>query len=218
MPRKTRRRTRKQKVINMIGCAKRCSNGKHVKSCKHIFLSQRGGQGCGSNGCPIAPLSFEKMNAFSNNYKPSLNQNGGCGSCGINYMKGGNTFYKPAPLMPGPFVGSEWAYNKLPGMDGIGGNRNYLPSVNVGNDPALQMTMNGAGYKTMNSMVGGKKKRKTVKNMKAGGLIPQDLVNLGNDFTFNFKSAYNALNGTSPPTNPSPYRGQLINTMSINRI
>jgi hypothetical protein len=222
MPRKTRtrRRTRKQKIINMVGCSNSCSNGKHAKSCKHIFLSKRGGQGCGSNGCPIAPLSFEKMNQFSNNYKPSLNQNGGCGSCGINYMKGGNTFYKPAPLMPGPFVGSSWAYNKLPGMDGIGGNRNFLSPVNVGKDPALQMTMNNAGYKTLNSMIGGRGKRrgrKTVKNMK-GGLMSQDLVNLGRDFTYNFNTAYNALNGVSAPTKPLPYQDQLINTATINRI
>jgi hypothetical protein len=223
MPRKTRRRTksRKQKIINMIGCSNKCSNGKHHKSCKNVFLSHRGGQGCGSTGCPIAPLSFAKMNEFSNNYKPSVVQKGGCGSCGINLMKGGNSFFKPAPLMPGPVVGSAWAYNKLPGMDGIGGNRNYLSPVNVGKDPALQMTMNGSGYKTMNSMVGGIRRgirRKTVKNMKAGGLIPQDLVNLGRDFSFNFSSAYNALNGQSAPPNPSPYMGQLTNTASINRI
>ncbi len=226
MSRKTRRRTgtgrgrrtktRKQKIINMVGCSSRCSNGKHHKSCKNVFLSHRGGQGCGSTACPIAPLSFSKMNDFSHNYKPSVFQKGGCGSCGTN-MKGGNSFFKPAALMPGPVVGSAWAYNKLPGMDGIGGNRNYLSPVNVGKDPALQMTMNGSGYKTMNSMVGGKK-RKTVKNMNAGGFIPQDLVNLGRDFSFNFSSAYNALNGQSAPTNPSPYMDQLTNTSSINRI
>jgi hypothetical protein len=123
--------------------------------------------------------------------------------------------------MPGPLVGSAWAYNKLPGMDGIGGNRNYLSPVNVGKDPALQMTMNGSGYKTMNSMVGGirrGRRQKTVKNMQSGGLIPQDLVNLGRNFSFNLSSAYNALNGQSAPTDPLPYRDQLTNTVSINRI
>lgn len=220
MPRKTRtrRRTRKQKVINMVGC----SNGKHSRTCKRSFFSKRGGQGCGPTGCPIAPLSVAQMNAFSDNYKPPIfnmnnGQNGGCGSC----IKGGTSnFYKPPPLMPGPSVGSAWAYNKLPGMDGIGGNRNYLSPVNVGKDPALQMTMNDAGYKTMNSMIGGSGKRrgrKTVKNMK-GGLMSQDLVNLGRDFTYNFNTAYNALNGVSAPTKPLPYQDQLINTATINRI
>jgi hypothetical protein len=230
MPRKTRRRprTRKQKIINMVGCSNKCSNRRHHKSCRKSFFSKRGGQGCGSTGCPIAPLSIEKMNEFSDIYKPPVfnmnnGQNGGCGSCatGGTSMKGGTNFYKPAPLMPGPFIGSAWDYNKLPGMDGIGSNRNYLSPVNIGKDPALQMTMNDAGYKTLNSMIGGKgirgRRRKTVKNMK-GGLVPQDLVNLGRDFTYNFNSAYNALNGDSAPTDPLPYRGQLTNTMTINRL
>jgi|LakMenEpi03Aug12_release.lakeMendotaPanAssembly.Ray.scaffolds.fasta_scaffold34916_5 hypothetical protein len=231
MPRKSRRRTktRKQKIINMVGCSNKCSNRKHHKSCKNVFLSHHGGQGCGSTGCPISPLSFSKMNAFSDNYKPPVFQSGGCDNCirgGTSMkdgtsMKGGNSFYKPAPPMPGPLVGSAWAYNKLPGMDGIGGNRNYLSPVNVGKDPALQMTMNGSGYKTMNSMVGGirrGRRQKTVKNMQSGGLIPQDLVNLGRNFSFNLSSAYNALNGQSAPTDPLPYRDQLTNTVSINRI
>ncbi len=218
MPRKTRtrRRTRKQKFINMIGCSNKCSNGRHHKSCKKYFFSKRGGQGCGPTGCPIAPLSVSQMNAFSDNYKPPIfgtKQNGGCGSCGINLMKGGNSYFKQAPLMPGPVVGSAWAYNKLPGMDGIGGNRNFLSPVNVGKDPALQMTMNNAGYKTLNSMIGGK--RKTVKNMKAGGL--QDWMNIS-ELTYNVNSAYNALNGKSAPTDPLPYRDQLTNTAIIKRV
>jgi hypothetical protein len=220
MPRKTRtRRTRKQKIINMIGCSNKCSNGRHHKSCKNAFFSKRGGQGCGPTGCPISPLSVDKMNVFSDNYKPPIfgtKQNGGCGSCGINLMKGGNSYFKPAPLMPGPIVGSAWAYNKLPGMDGIGGNRNFLSPVNVGKDPALQMTMNDAGYKTLNSMIGGRgKKRRTVKNMKAGGL--QDWMNIS-ELTYNVNSAYNALNGYSAPTNPLPYRDQLTNTAIIKRV
>lgn len=42
-----------------------------------------------------------------------------------------------------------------------------------------------------------------------GGLIPQDLLNLGSDISFNVKSAYNALNGYSAPVNPLPYKDQL---------
>ena len=223
MPRKTRtRKTRKQKIINMVGCSNKCSHGRHHKSCKRSFFSKRGGQGCGPTGCPLAPLSVSQMNAFSDNYKPptfGTKQNGGCGSCMNtgNLMKGGNSYFKQAPLMPGPVVGSAWAYNKLPGMDGIGGNRNFLSPVNVGKDPALQMTMNDSGYKTLNSMFGGRrgKGRKTVKNMKAGGL--QDWMNIS-ELTYNVNSAYNALNGRSAPTNPSPYRGQLTNTAIIQRV
>jgi hypothetical protein len=64
-----------------------------------------------------------------------------------------------------------------------------------------------AGYKTLSSMVGGYKYKNRAK--KGGGIIPQDLVNLGQDFTFNLKSAYNSLNGYSAPVNPLPYKDQL---------
>ena len=46
-------------------------------------------------------------------------------------------------------------------------------------------------------------------NTKGGGLIPQDLLNLGRDFGYNFKTAYNTINGYNPPVNPAPYKGQL---------
>jgi hypothetical protein len=56
------------------------------------------------------------------------------------------------------------------------------------------------------------------KSMKAGGLLPQDLVNLGSDFSFNMKSAYNALNGYNAPVNPLPYKDQLSHSLNNNRI
>jgi hypothetical protein len=61
-------------------------------------------------------------------------------------------------------------------------------------------------------------KAMSLKNMKAGGLIPQDLVNLGRDFTFNIKSTYNALNGYKAPVNPLPYKDQLSHSSNNNNI
>ena len=70
----------------------------------------------------------------------------------------------------------------------------------------------------MNSKVGGYRYNKkhnassaslSKSNKRGGGLIPQDLVNLGRDFGYNFKTAYNAINGYAPPVDPSPYKGQL---------
>ena len=55
-------------------------------------------------------------------------------------------------------------------------------------------------------------------NKKGGGLLPQDLVNLGRDLSFNFKSAYNTLNGYSAPSSPLPYKDQLSSSISANRI
>ena len=271
MPKKsrTRRRTRKQKVINMIGCSKK---HRHNKSCKNVkdlgcpncgpnchcgptcncphpcpgscYLNRRmvkkGGGGCGSCGCPIGGFTYEQMNKFGggleqsvgNFFKPVLrdgkntnefiqipgiSQNGGsCGACGL---QTGGTFFKPAAPIPGPFTGSAWgtSVNEWPTMNGIGGDRNYLNSYagTITNDPQQQMSMADSGYKSLNSIVGGKnKKGSSKKTQKGGGLIPQDLVNLGSNFTFNLKSAYNSLNGYNQPVNPLPYKDHL--TRSFN--
>ena len=228
-------------------CIKNCPGTCYLNR-SYKKTSHNGGAGCGSCGCPIPPMSTKEMNQFGGyTYPPSLipksiyapvlnngkngpivgsGQIGGCG-CGLPEMQsGGSNFYKPAPPVPGPFTGSAWgaSINKWPGMNDVGGDRNYLKSYDSKNniivkDPALQMTMNDAGYKTMNSKVGGYtyKKNNSSKNsvtsstnsIKGGGLVPQDLVNLGRDFSFNLKSAYNSLNGYSAPTNPLPYKDQL---------
>lgn len=281
MPKKSRthrsksrsRRTRKQKVINMIGCSKK---HKHNKSCKNIkdlgcpncgpnchcgpncncphpcpgtcYLNRKivkkGGSGCGSCGCPIGGLSYSAMNKFGGGYEypddfnapvlidgtnnngdfikiPGVAQTGGScgGTCSLNPLQTGGNFFKSAALIPGPITGLPWgaSVNEWPAMNGIGGDRNYLNSYSgsITNDPQQQMLMSDAGYKTLNSMVGGKnKKRASKKSQKGGGLIPQDLVNLGRNFSFNLKSAYNSLNGYNQPVNPLPYKDQLTRTIN----
>ena len=263
MPRKSRKsKSRKQKVINMIGCSKKHKHSKTCKSkkslcnnvcpkcgpnchcgpncnCPHpcpgtCYLNRRkvkkGGSGCGPCGCPIGGLTAKQMSQFGGNQLlgspvlidgsttnkyisiPGIGQNGGCGGmCGLTQIQSGGK-------MPGPFTGSSWGapVNKWPGMDGISGNRNYLASYSkvINNDPQLQMSMNNSGFLNKNSMVGGFKKRSN-KSIKGGGLIPQDLVNLGSSFTFNLKSAYNSLNGVSAPVNPLPYKDQLTTNNKI---
>lgn len=252
-----------KKVFSTLGdkgcpnCGPNCHCGPNC-NCPHpcpgnCYLNrrmkkQRGGSGCGSCGCPLAPLSWKQMNQFGGSYPdilkqpvliappnkgyipiPGLVQNGGttCSSCGQmpvvpSNMSGGSNFYKPAGPMPGPTVGSAWTGKELPGMDGIGSNRNYLGPYNTNNDPQQQMSMNDSGYKTMNSMVGGytynkKQSSSPSSSKKGGGLVPQDLVNLGRDFGYNFKTAYNAINGYKAPVDPSPYKGQLTGALSNNR-
>lgn len=276
---RSRRRTKKQKVINMIGCFKK---HKHNKSCKNTKdlgcpncghgschlkrgMVKKGGSssGCGSCGCPVGGLTYNAMNKFGGAYNypndfnnpvlidgtnsssefikiPGTAQTGGnCGgTCGL--QQTGGSFFKPAAPIPGPFVGSSWgaSTNEWPGMNGIGGDKNYLASYakTIGNDPQLKLSMNDAGYKTLNSMVGGyvyNKKKPSSKSVSSksvssksmnksksksksqrGGLIPQDLVNLGSNFTFNLKSAYNSLNGYNQPVNPLPYKDQLSGSLN----
>ncbi len=206
---------------------------------------QKGGQGCGSCRCPISPLSWNGMNKFGGDiasypnvlnepviispplkgYQPILGigQNGGtCSVCGQRPVQSGGNFFKQIGPMPGPTIGKPWGPDlKWPAMNGVGSDRNYFKPYNTNNDPQQQMSMNGAGYLTKNSMVGGyrydKKSNSDSHSKRGGGLIPQDLVNLGRDFSYNFKSAYNALNGYKAPVDPSPYKGQLTGSLNNNR-
>jgi hypothetical protein len=112
-------------------------------------------------------------------------------------------FYRASAPIPGPIVGSAWnaPVRDWPSVDGIGGNRNFLAQNLYKADPQTMM------------LLGGKKKKPNRKN--GGGLIPQDLINLGRDITYNMGSAYNALNGYNGPVNPSPYMDQIPKSKSI---
>jgi hypothetical protein len=211
MPKRSRKhKSKKQRLYNMKGCSKSKSRS------KSRTRKQRGGYGCGVDGCPLAPFSWKQMQQRGGKYTDVMNgdpilgtaQTGGsCGTCSAPLMTGGS-FYKPAAPMPGPFIGQAWtpSIRGWPGVDGVSNNRNYLADnlYNAG-DPQTMMKL------------GGSKKCKG-KKIRGGGLIPQDLVNLGRDVSFNFKSAYNALNGYSAPVSPLPYKDQLSSSISANRI
>jgi hypothetical protein len=78
-------------------------------------------------------------------------QNGGNGiaKCGgqiqVAPNKMGGGFYKPASNIPGPFVGSPWKPNVWgwPGVDGKGGDRNYLEENMYHVDPQTMMKLGG---------------------------------------------------------------------------
>ena len=210
MPKRSRKnRSKKQKLYNMKGCSKTARLTKTANKTKTRGQSRSkklvGGYGCGSDACPIPPFSWKQMQQ----------QGGTCGSCGLNPPMSGGSFYKPASPIPGPFVGQAWSPSiaKWPGVNGIGGDSNYLANnlYNAG-DPQTMMQLGGKrrGRK-------GKSMNKSM-NKRGGGLMPQDLVNLGRDASFNFKSAYNALNGYAAPVNSLPYKDQLSGSMSANRI
>ena len=215
MPKRSRKnKSKKQRLYNMKGCSKTKSKSRS----KSRTRKQRGGYGCGAYGCPLAPFSWRQMQQRGGKYADVMNgdpilgtaQNGGtCGTCSAPLMTGGS-FYKPAAPMPGPFIGQAWSpsISTWPGVDGVSNNRNYLENnlYNRG-DPQTMMKLGGSKRKKSKSM-----------NKRGGGLIPQDMVNLGRDLSFNFKSAYNALNGYSAPVSPLPYKDQLSGSMSANRI
>ena len=191
-------KSKKQKLYNMKGCSKTKSKTSSMRKSRGLA----GGSSCGSGSCPIAPFSWKQMQ-----------QGGSCASCGLTPNMSGGSFYKPASPIPGPFVGQAWSPSiaNWPGVNGIGGDSNYLAN-NLYNGPDAQTMMKLGGSNKRK----GKKGRK--KSLKGGGIMPQDLVNLGRDASFNFKSAYNALNGYSAPINSLPYKDQLSGSMSANKI
>jgi hypothetical protein len=187
-------RTRKQKIYNMIGCSKGCSKS-CSKGCKHIY--------CKNVNC-------KHMRSRSMSRKHMGGQ--GCGSTGCPIapyswnqmnMKGGN-FYKPAAHVPPPFVGEAWtpSIKGWPGVDGIDNNRNYLSNnLYDKGDPQTMMKLGGS------------------KKVKGGGLLPQNLVDLGRGLEFNFKSVSNTLKGYDTPVSPLPYQDQFSNSsISANKL
>ena len=126
----------------------------------------------------------------------------GCGSSGCPIapyswnqmnMKGG---LMPSSV-PAPLVGAPWtpSIKGWPGVDGVDNNRNYLSNnLYDRGDPQTMMKLGGS------------------KKKKGGGLIPQDLVNLGREIAFNFKSVSNSLDGYPAPTSPLPYKGHFANS------
>jgi len=191
-------------------CTGTCYLNKQMKKMK-----KGGASGCGSTACPIAPLSWENMKMTGGCGSCGVMQNGGsCGSCGVMQngpivgigQNGGNGFYKPPTPIPGPFVGSGWSGNVAgsPGVNGIDYDKNYFPNnLYAKGDPQTMMKLNGGKRKKL--------VRKTYKRRKnGGGLIPQDLVNLGRQAMFNIQSNSNAMNGYPAPTNPAPYKDQFV--------
>jgi hypothetical protein len=168
----------------------------YCKMCIHG--NKKGGSGCGPFGCPIAPLSWKQMNKI-----------GGSNMCGIT-----NVTSQYGGSMPGPFVGSAWTGSvaNWPGVNGVSGDKNYLEMNKYSPvDISRQMELN-------DTKIGGKRRRRRITHKyKKGGasIMKDDLVNLGRDVMYNFKSTYNTLNGYAAPVDPAPYRGHFSNSQRI---
>ena len=196
----------------------------NMKGCSKKHMHYHGGSGCGSNGCPIAPLSYSAMNSIkggscttcggSVSYRPTLGlaQTGGvCTTCSCSKTGGG--FYKPAAPLPGPFVGKAWGGEvaKWPGVDGVDSGRNYFANNLYKVDPQTMMKLGGSRKQKKRVSTNGKRRRSGIK----GGGAFQDFINLGRDLSYNFQSTYNSLNGYGPAVNPKPYIQPLNSNKSI---
>ena len=137
-----------------------------------------------------------------------------CSSCkmkGGKLMKGGN----PGIPYPDGLVGEAWtpAIGGWPGVNGVQGDRNYLPVNDYKTDISRQMIYTGANPPFS---IGGKGRTRKQRGGTLSNFLGQDLINLGRQFQFGLGGAYNALAGHSSPINPMPWKDQLPNTSSLN--
>ncbi len=149
-----------------------------------------------------------------------------CSDCKTKYdgMKGGNAGIP----YPNGLVGSPWTPNSSgwPGVNGVGGDRNYIANNTYQTDVSRQMVDLGANSPFLkgggNSISkGGNRKKRMGRKQKGGTLsnfMGQDLINLGRQFNFGVGSAYNAIAGYSAPVNPMPWKDQMPNKLPISSL
>lgn len=195
-------RTRKQKLWNQKGCSHtKCKSCHMCHMCSKTSKCLKGGDSV------IAPLSVSSNGTVGvgggSTCGTCMNENCSCASA--SEMMGGSGIFNGA--IPGPIVGNSWGPNpsQWPGANGIGGDANILPyNTYKPVDISRQMALRGGGKRSKKQIL----KRK--KSMRGGGIMPQDLLNLGRDFAFNMESAYNSIRGMPAPVNPLPYKDQLM--------
>lgn len=184
-------RTSKQRFLNMKGCASRKNkkgSRKMKGGCNSCFNNQMGGG-----------------NLMKGGKRKKTKRKKSCGCGKIPFFSGGNQ-------RGGQMVGAPWS----PSNTATWGNTNHFslnPEINNPNNPdnIIQNRMNNTvpPHSAFSKQTGGKRMKK-----RGGGfsILPQDLVNLGRNFSFGVGSTYNALLGFPAPVNPLPYKDQMINS------
>jgi hypothetical protein len=217
--RKTMKRT--QKLFNMKGCSKSKRNlGRKSKKQGGCWdMKKRGGaRGGARRGARVCNKCGYICHGTCLKGKRSTKQRGGNCGCGVQMgggQMGGCTSCLGGGVQSGgginnsgtPLLGTPWTpkINDWPGVAGKDGQTNYFSDNQYLVDPQRSMI---SERDQQTYMLGGSRKR------RAGGIIPQDLVNLGRSMVYGLGSAYNTLNGYPTPVSPLPYKDQLPNTPS----
>jgi len=150
-----------------------------------------------------------------NRTKKRQQRGGTCGLC-----QTGGAFYKQGYPVPAPLVGNPWGplVRQWPGVDGIPGDRNYFVNnlYNHG-DPQTAMKLQSGGGKRKRKTRSTKRRRpkggRKSKGKRGGGLIPQDLVNVGRSISHSVGSAFNGMIGVQAPRSPMPFADQFRSLM-----
>jgi hypothetical protein len=181
-------------------CRHNCPSNCHLKekTRKHrggyCGIKVAGGQRGGNCGCGLQ----------------TGGQRGGCQQClggGVAVQSGGGIGY-----IGNPTVGKPWTpeINGWPGVSGQQGETNFF-SLNKYDKPYLQ-TEQISERDQQTYMKGGSRRR------RAGGIVPQDFVNLGRSMVYGVGSAYNSLNGYPAPASPLPYKDQFSSPTATNSL
>jgi hypothetical protein len=201
-------RTKRQKIYNMRGCSKKNKKGgtnlaepKNINAANPIYPNT-GPKPSGFNFLGTSYLKGGNRPFFSSGEKGGLHLNP---NCPLKQMGGDSSF-----------VGKPWTPNSTgwPGVDGVDNSRNHYSLNTYQNDISRQMVNLGANP----PFTGGKRhtrrhKRKYNKNKKGGAwsnFMTQDLVNLGRGMEYGIGTVYNTINGYTPPTNPLPWKDQMV--------
>lgn len=188
----------------MKGCSKTKTKTKTRKN-KHFLLG----------GATDLRLAYPAKGPPSGGFGFLNPQTGGClGQCGL--MKGGSNLPYPNGLL-----GNAWtpAISGWPGVDGISMGRNHLGYNTYNNDVSRQMRDVGANppftylkggkkRKTGNKRSKNNNKNKRKHKTQKGGLLGQDLINVGRQLQYGVGSAYNGIRGYTSPVNPLPWKDQ----------
>jgi hypothetical protein len=227
-----------QKFYRMKGCSKktrRCylggsnsnfalafpSNNIPKVSNPMLAYTGRGGGSCsGSNLAAAYPSKGAAAGGF--NFINSQPKRGGsCGACSLGMRGGSQNLSNNGIPYPDGLVGDKWtpAIGGWPGVDGIPGNRNFLGINTYEKDVPLQMKSVGANPPFLGGSRRKRRKNRSKRRGKRGGamtnLIGQDFINLGRQATYGLGSAYNGFVGVKAPTNPLPWKDQLMNTPNL---
>lgn len=192
---RTKSKSRTRKFLRMKGCAKKGS-----------LKRQRQRGGCGS--CLQPQTGGGRSKKLKGGQCLSCMMRGGDCGCGAKLPD----FSKMLNLKGGSsaLVGAPWSGSDM----GSWGKSNHMALNPYKGDPQMTQIQERSNDTVPGAQGGGKRKRKgrTVKLRKLRGgasLIPQDLVNVGRNLSFQNGLSYNAMMGYPAPVNPLPYMDQM---------
>jgi len=118
------------------------------------------------------------------------------------------------PAVVPAMVGTPWtpSVSGWPGVAGVPGQTNYFSMNTYPVDPQTAMISERDYQFYGGSKHMGEKEKEKEKSHRGGGILPDDLVNLGRSMVYGVGSAYNSLTGYPAPVNPLPFKDQLVKT------